>query len=206
MHNPHSELISPPEWDAPSPQLHGGSQWHAPPPDRDFNVTRVPLTVLMWNVRGINGEKKQRYLNWLVGEQRPDVVMFNETKLTSMLYLDGYFSHQTLLKRSGGCITFSNLRNHRRVKALGTYLNWSKIPLGSEEVHILNVYLEPGHDSFVVKRASTVIALAKSIVRQDAAAKVIIGGDLNGQLQKVHTALVQAGFTPALREGVVTHR
>ena len=108
--------------------------------------------------------------------------MLNETKLTSNQFLDGYFSYQTLLKRSGGCITFSNLKNHRRVKALGTYLKWSKVLLGSEELHILNVYLEPGHESFVVKRADTVVTLVKSIIRQDASAKILVGGDLNGQL------------------------
>ena len=160
----------------------------------------------MWNVRGINSEKKQRYLGWLINEQKPDFVMLNETKLTSPLYLDGYYSHQTLVKRSGGCITFTNLKNHRKVKALGTYVNWSKVPLGGEEVHLLSVYIEPGHDAFVVKRADTVISLAKGIVRQDPAAKIILGGDLNGQLAKVHTALIQAGFTPALREGTATYK
>ena len=160
----------------------------------------------MWNVRGINAPKKQQYLDWLVTEQRPDIVMFNETKLTSPLFLGGYYSHQTLLKRSGGCITFSNLKGHRKVKALGTYLNWTKVPIGGEEVHILNVYLEPGLESFVGKRADTVIQLAKDIVRQDPAAKVIIGGDLNGQLNKMHTQLTRAGFTPAIRERVATHR
>ena len=83
---------------------------------------------------------------WLIGDQRPDVVMFNEIKLTSKLYLDGYYSHQTLLKRSGGCITFSNFKSHSRVKALGIYLNWTKVSLKCEEIHILNVYLEPGHE------------------------------------------------------------
>ena len=134
----------------------------------------------MWNVRGINKEKKQRYLDWLVGEQRPDIVMFNETKLMSTLYLDGYFSHQTLLKRSGGCITFSNLKSHMMVKALGIYLNWTKALLGGEEIHILNVYLEPGLESFVGKRADTVVSLIRSIIKQDGTAKIIIGGDLNG--------------------------
>jgi hypothetical protein len=57
-----------------------------------------------------------------------------------------------------------------------------------------------------VKRADTVVALVKSIIRQDAAAKIIIGGDLNGQLQKVHTALMLACFSPALKAGTVTHR
>ena len=58
------------------------------------------------------------------------------------------------------------------MKALGTYLTWSKVLLGGEEVHILNVYLEPGQESFVgkraetvIKRADTVINLAKDIVR-----------------------------------------
>ena len=37
--------------------------------------------------------------------------MFNKTKLTSKLYLDGYYSHKTLLKRSDGCITFSNFKS-----------------------------------------------------------------------------------------------
>ena len=36
---------------------------------------------------------KQQYLDWLISEQRPDVVMFNETKLTSPLFLAGYYSH-----------------------------------------------------------------------------------------------------------------
>jgi len=79
-------------------------------------VTKVDLSILMWNARGINSDKKQRCLGWLIKEQKPDFVMINETKLTSPLYLDGYYSNQTLLKRSGVCITFTNLKNHRKVK------------------------------------------------------------------------------------------
>ena len=56
-------------------------------------------------------------------------------------------------------------------------------------MHPLNFYIEPGHEAFIVKRADTVISLAKGIIRQDPAAKIILGGDLNGQLNKVHTAL-----------------
>ena len=95
----------------------------------NLNVVRIPLTVLMSNVRGLNAPKKQQFLDLLIAKQRPDIVMFNETKLTSPLWLEGYYSHQTMLKRSGGCITFSNLKDHRKVKALGTYLNWTKVPL-----------------------------------------------------------------------------
>ena len=59
----------------------------------NLHVTKVPLTVLMWNVRGLNAPKKQQYLDWLIAEQKPDIVMFNETKLTSPLYLGGYYGH-----------------------------------------------------------------------------------------------------------------
>ena len=73
-------------------------------------------------------------------------------------------------------------------------------------MHLLNVYIEPGHEEFIVKRADTVISLANGIIRQDPAAKIILGGDLNGQLDKVHTALIQAGFAPALRRGTMTYK
>ena len=59
----------------------------------NLNIVKIPLTVLMWNVRGLNAPKKQQYLDWLISKQRPDIVMFNETKLTSPLSLEGYYSH-----------------------------------------------------------------------------------------------------------------
>ena len=59
----------------------------------NLSVSKIPLTVLMGNVRGLNGPKKQQYLDWLISEQKPDIVMFNETKLTSPLFLAGYYGH-----------------------------------------------------------------------------------------------------------------
>ena len=56
-------------------------------------MSKIPLTLLMWNVRGLNAPKKQQYLDWLISEQKPDIVMFNETKLTSPLYLGSYYGH-----------------------------------------------------------------------------------------------------------------
>ena len=70
----------------------------------------------------------------------------------------------------------------------------------------MNTYLEPGQESFVGKRADTVVNLANDIIKQDPAAKIIIGGDLNRQLNKMHTFLTIAGFTPALRAKTHTHR
>jgi hypothetical protein len=142
-----------------------GSEWDGWVPHEILNVQKVELSVLMRNVRGINAVNKQQYLDLLIREQRPEIMIFNETKLISPLYLDGYVSHQTLFKRSGGWITISNLKVHKKVKALGTFLNWSKVLLGCEEVHILNVYLEPCHEKFVVQRADKVIQLVKDIVR-----------------------------------------
>ena len=59
----------------------------------NLSGSKIPLTVLIGNVRGLNGPKKQQYLDWLISEQKPDIVMFNETKLTSPLYLGGYYGH-----------------------------------------------------------------------------------------------------------------
>ena len=47
------------------------------------------------------------------------------------------------------------------------YLNWTKVQLGSEEVHVLNMYLEPGNENVVNKRADAVINLTNDIIRQD---------------------------------------
>ena len=85
--------------------MHRADQWRQKKTQGNLNVTRVPLTVLMWNVRGLNAPKKQQYLDWLIAS------------------------------------LFSNIKGDRKVKALGTYLNWTKALLGGENVQILNAYL-----------------------------------------------------------------
>ena len=70
----------------------------------------------------------------------------------------------------------------------------------------MNMYLEPGNESVVNKRADAVVNLTKDIIRQDQSAKIIVGGDLNGQLNRVSTHLLASGFIPALRQGTSTHR
>ena len=42
-----------------------------------LSINKVSLKVLLWNVRGINAAKKQRYLDWLISARKLDVVMFN---------------------------------------------------------------------------------------------------------------------------------
>ena len=71
------------------PDLHGSTCGR----QANLSISKILLTVLMWNVRGLNAPKKQQYLDWLISEQKPDIVMFNETKLTSPLYLGGYYGH-----------------------------------------------------------------------------------------------------------------
>ena len=50
------------------------------------------------------------------------------------------------------------------------------------------------------------ISQARGIIRQDPVAKIMLGGDLNGQLSMLHTSLTQVGFTLALRGGSVGHK
>lgn len=41
--------------------------------------------MLVWNMRGINYEKNQKYLDWVISDQQPDVVIFKDIKLASIL-------------------------------------------------------------------------------------------------------------------------
>ena len=68
------------------------------------------------------------------------------------------------------------------------------------------MYLEPGNESVMNKRADAVVNLTKDIIRQDQSAKIIVGGDLNRQLNRLSTHLLASGFMPALRLGTPTRR
>ena len=71
------------------PDVHGSTFGR----QANLSISKIPLKVLMWNFRGLNAPKKQQYLDWLISEQKPDIILFNETKLTSPLYLGGYYGH-----------------------------------------------------------------------------------------------------------------
>ena len=97
---------------------------------RDLTTVRTELkefTLVSFNVRGLNGEAKQKIVYDLLKHNRPQVVCFNETKLQTPLYLGGFWSYQTLLQRNGGCWNASRTGSTRLqlVKALGTYLCWT---------------------------------------------------------------------------------
>ena len=75
--NPSAELLH--EDDTAHVNSGHASTWMTPPiprqrdevergPHENLNLQKVPLSVLMWNVRGINAAKKQQYLDWLIRE------------------------------------------------------------------------------------------------------------------------------------------
>ena len=117
------------------------------------------------NIRGFNSEEKQHTIGQLIHQEQFHVVCLNETKLTIPVYLDNYWSHQTMLQRNGGTWTAaSNKVKLTLVKALGTYLCWVRLTTGRQEVQILNCYLEPGKEQFQEERAKRVTDIIKDII------------------------------------------
>ena len=49
------------------------------------------------NIRGFNREEKQQVIGELIHQEKPHVIGLNETKLTIPVYLENYWSHQTVL-------------------------------------------------------------------------------------------------------------
>ena len=92
----------------------------------------------------MNALKKKQALQNIISDIKADVAMFNETRLTEACVFHNYFSHQTLHIKKGGCASFATTHLHRKVKALGKYLLWTRIPFGCEQLHLLNIYIEPG--------------------------------------------------------------
>jgi hypothetical protein len=117
------------------------------------------------NIRGFNSEEKQHTIGQLIHQEQFHVVCLNETKLTIPVYLDNYWSYQTMLQRNGGTWTAaSNKVKLTLVKALGTYLCLVRLTTGRQEVQILNCYLEPGKEQFQEERAKRVTDIIKDII------------------------------------------
>jgi hypothetical protein len=124
------------------------------------------LTMMSLNVRGFNSEEKQQVIVNLIHQNEFHLVCLNETKLTTPVFLDNYWSHQTMLQRNGGAWTAAtNKVKLTLVKALGTYLCWVRLTTGKHEVQVLNCYLEPGKEQFHVDRAKQVTDIIKDIIR-----------------------------------------
>ena len=165
------------------------------------------LTLMSLNIRGFNGEEKQSVIGELIHHENPHVVCLNETKLTIPVYLDNYWSHQTLLQRSGGSwVAATNKVKLTLVKALGTYLCWVRLTTGRHEVQILNCYLEPGEENFKVERAKRVIDIVKDIIKQDAGAVVVVCGDFNNHIPHFYREFHFLDFARAIDPRTITHK
>ena len=159
------------------------------------------------NVRGFNSEEKQQVIGNLILQNEFHLVCLNETKLTTPVFLDNYWSHQTMLQRSGGAWTAAtNKVKLKLVKALGTYLCWVRVTTGKQELQVLNCYLEPGKEPFHAERAKRVTDIIKDIIRQDADASIIVCGDFNNHIHHMYRELHSLKFTRALDPSTITHK
>ncbi len=75
------------------------------------------------------------------------------------------------------------------VKALGTYLCWTRVTTGKQEVQILNCYLEPGNEPFKVERAKRITDIIKDIIKQDTDATIVVCGDFNNHINHMYREL-----------------
>ena len=92
------------------------------------------------------------------------------------------------------------------VKALGTYLCWTRITTGRHVIQLLNCYLEPGDQQFQKDRAKRVTDIVKDIIKQDANANIVVSGDFNNHINHMYQQLHFLGFQRALDPNTVTHK
>ena len=50
----------------------------------------MELTIITWNVRGLNSDKKQKFIKFALEDQRVDLALLNETRLKTQVKIDGY--------------------------------------------------------------------------------------------------------------------
>ncbi len=92
------------------------------------------------------------------------------------------------------------------VKALGTYLCWTRLNTGTESVQILNCYLEGGDSAYAKNRALRVIEIIRDILRQDANAAIVVCGDFNNHLETMSRHLASLKFDVGINPEVATHK
>jgi endonuclease/exonuclease/phosphatase family metal-dependent hydrolase len=135
------------------------------------------------------------------------MVCFNETKLQSPLYLDGFWSFQTMQRRSGGCWNAARTNLQLRLmKALGTFFCWTQLQLGNKYVQVLNCYLEPGEKQNLKNKATRVAEIVRDIIRQDPSTPIVVCGDFNNHMTYIVEQLEPLNFTSAVDPSTETHR
>ena len=56
----------------------------------------------------MNVTPKKQQVQWALTQMGADVALLTETKLTAPCIFHGFFSHQTLNIRKGGCLTLAS--------------------------------------------------------------------------------------------------
>ena len=123
------------------------------------------LTGLLWNVRGFNSAEKLREISNLIWQEKVDVAMLTETRLTKAIWIDSMHICQTMYQKKGGCLTGSTASSHKRVKLLGTYMSWSKIQTPADEVQLVTCYVEPGDTEVTRERTEKIVAIVQDMIR-----------------------------------------
>jgi predicted SpoU family rRNA methylase len=92
------------------------------------------------------------------------------------------------------------------VKALGTYLVWSRLTTTKGDIHLLNCYLEGGEAVHLKQRALRIADIIGDIIRQDYNATIVVCGDFNNQMPIKRRHLIIQGFTAVFSHHSVTHK
>jgi endonuclease/exonuclease/phosphatase (EEP) superfamily protein YafD len=78
--------------------------------------------------------------------------------------------------------------------------------MGDEEIQLLGLYIEPGDTKVTRGRVDKAVAIIQDMIRQDRDARIVVGGDLNAQLNNLQDRLDRLGFRPGITPGTATQR
>jgi hypothetical protein len=77
--------------------------WGIPTPQKKgTRGNREEITMISLKIRGFNTETKRIVIGSLIQHEAPHLICLNETKLQIPLYLNNYWSYETMLQRNGG--------------------------------------------------------------------------------------------------------
>ena len=161
--------------------------------------------MIYYNTRGLNSIKKQERLTNDLAVLKPDVLALSETRLTKNLCFGGYRTSKSAKNSKGGCLLATNNQRMKRIKTLGTYLNWSSVPFQDIPLHIFTCYLEPVNHGNITERSNKILALIENLLKRDRQARIIVIGDFNMQLPLFKKRLNQLGVSQLLDDSKPTH-
>jgi hypothetical protein len=106
------------------------------------------ITKISLNISGFKTEANQTVIGNFIQHEALHLICLNETKLKIPLYLNNYWSHQTILQRNwGSWVAASTKLRLTLVKALCSYLCWVRVQSGDCEVQVLNCNLNQGSNN-----------------------------------------------------------